>query len=762
MGAALRALFALATMAGVLIGVSDRAGASRTVTASQWQAGYIISDAQFYNATTMNATQVQAFLNSMYTGCSTGYTCMRDYTMTVPTRAAETGLCNGITASPKQTAAQVIAQVAVSCGVNPQSLLVLIQKESGLLTSWTPDYAQVTGYGCPDSTGCNAQYYGFFNQVYLAARQFKLYRLYPDNYGYVAGRSNYILYNPNSSCGGTNVFILNQATAGLYDYTPYQPNAAALANLGGTGDNCSTYGNRNFWYFFNNWFGPTQAGNLVRSADSQTVYYSYGSYKYPIDSVATLNSLPPAFGAVLVADPTYLSQLTTGPTMGRMIRGPDGSIYFFDARIALHVPSCAMVAAYGYTCPNTIPMPAYQISQFYPGPALTQVYVTSSGRRYLITAGTRREVLDDQSLTAMNVPLRSVTLTDSAISALPLAVPVVRSDVAIQNRADASLSLNSMSALFPISASLYAQTPLSTNLPIAGQLDPASLALLTAGLPLTGFAVDPAGNGYVLTASGKDALPSATGWGVTFSAWPSDLLAAVPTEATASTPPLVKQASAATTYAVGQGARYPIASWGVATAITGSSNPPVVTMLDEEIAAVPTGPHPLLVPGTLVKSATDPSIYLVDGLTNRIHLQSFATATSLGLPSYAIVDSGLLGSYATAPGWVSPAVTCNGTNYLAYGGALRSIDATLQSYYALSFTPLDPLTCRALPPVGAALTTPVYLRAATATVYQLANGQRRPIANWAAMRAANGGRVPPITVFAAGQLDSVPIGPVIG
>jgi hypothetical protein len=51
------------------------------------------------------------------------------------------------------------------------------------------------------------------------------------------------------------VFIENQATAGLYNYTPYTPNDAALNNMYGTGDACSSYGNRNFWRIYTDWFG---------------------------------------------------------------------------------------------------------------------------------------------------------------------------------------------------------------------------------------------------------------------------------------------------------------------------------------------------------------------------------------------------------------------------------------------------------------------------------------------------------------------------
>ena len=42
------------------------------------------------------------------------------------------------------------------------------------------------------------------------------------------GRTNYIQYNPDAACGGSWVYIENQATASLYNYTPYQPNQRGL------------------------------------------------------------------------------------------------------------------------------------------------------------------------------------------------------------------------------------------------------------------------------------------------------------------------------------------------------------------------------------------------------------------------------------------------------------------------------------------------------------------------------------------------------
>lgn len=99
-------------------------------------------------------------------------------------------------------------------------------------------------------------------QVWMAARQYRVYRqssTFQANGWYKVGKNNQIQYNPNASCGKQTVFIENQATQGLYYYTPYVPNAAALANLNGTGDSCSAYGNRNFWRLFWQWFGDPHA-----------------------------------------------------------------------------------------------------------------------------------------------------------------------------------------------------------------------------------------------------------------------------------------------------------------------------------------------------------------------------------------------------------------------------------------------------------------------------------------------------------------------
>lgn len=254
------------------------------LSGSQFNAANIIDNSVFFSANTMNAGDIQNFLNSKVPNCDTNgtqpsshgnytraqwgamngnpapYTCLKSFTQGVPSKAAD-AYCGGSINGATKTAAQIIFDVSQACNINPKVLLVLLQKEQSLITDdwpWAIQYRSATGYGCPDTAPCDAEYYGFFNQVYNAARQFQRYVKQPQNFNFAAGRTSNIQYNPNAGCGSSPVGIQNGSTAALYNYTPYQPNAAALANLYGTGDGCSAYGNRNFWRLFNDWFGSTQ------------------------------------------------------------------------------------------------------------------------------------------------------------------------------------------------------------------------------------------------------------------------------------------------------------------------------------------------------------------------------------------------------------------------------------------------------------------------------------------------------------------------
>ena len=261
---------------GTLVSEATTTESASAATAAGFDPGNIISDANFYNGSAMSGSSVQSFLNSVAANCkqqSGGPVCLKNFTQNVSTIKAVSGRCSAI-AGGNKSAATIIAQVGAACGVSQKALIVLLEKEQGIIATSRPTnwmYQHATGFACPDTAPCDPAYRGFAQQVYAAALQFKRYQASPTSWAYQAGRNNAILYNPNAACGRKTVYIKNQATAGLYIYTPYTPNTAAMSNLYGSGDSCSAYGNRNFWRMYTDWFGsPTGGSSPIGSLDSLT------------------------------------------------------------------------------------------------------------------------------------------------------------------------------------------------------------------------------------------------------------------------------------------------------------------------------------------------------------------------------------------------------------------------------------------------------------------------------------------------------------
>ncbi|GAB3119326.1 hypothetical protein [Glaciibacter psychrotolerans] len=222
--------------------------------------GLIISDYDFYNPYAMTQADIQAFLRGQNCRPKDGSLCLTDYRQTTTTQPAQgDGHCAAYRGARHESASRIIAKVAAACTISPRVLLVLLQKEQSLLTRPSASgYLRATGYGCPDTADCDTTYFGFFNQLYNAAWQFRQYTEHPDR-AYAIGTVT-VGFHPNATCGSAPVTIRNQATANLYNYTPYQPNAAVLASAGSDGDGCSTFGNLNFWTFYTAWFGPSVEG----------------------------------------------------------------------------------------------------------------------------------------------------------------------------------------------------------------------------------------------------------------------------------------------------------------------------------------------------------------------------------------------------------------------------------------------------------------------------------------------------------------------
>lgn len=274
-------LFVIAAVIGTtnIVNSSPQALAA---DATLFDPGYIISDANFYDPSAMSEQEIQQFLDSQIGSCS-NTNCLNILRVDTTSRVADP-MCSAYVGALQEPAARVIFKVQQSCGISAKVLLVTLQKEQSLITNQSPSSGRLDramGFACPDNPSqpgwCDPTYGGLYNQLYWAARQFV-------RYSNPAGTSNYftwypvgsvsnIRFNPNTACGASAVLIRSQATAALYYYTPYTPNSAALANLYGVGDSCSSYGNRNFWRLYSDWFGSTTIGP---SEYIDQVHASYG------------------------------------------------------------------------------------------------------------------------------------------------------------------------------------------------------------------------------------------------------------------------------------------------------------------------------------------------------------------------------------------------------------------------------------------------------------------------------------------------------
>jgi hypothetical protein len=273
----------------LIIGASFALPKQAHAAPAGWNAGNIISDSVFTSSTSMSSSQIQEFLNSKVVTCDTYGEQLSEFggpdlNGDGKVQRWEWGKANynqttfpclkDVRVADGRSAAQVIYDTSVKYGISPKVLIVLLQKEQGLVTDTWPlsiQYRSATGYGCPDTAPCNADYYWLDNQLDWSAKMFRaIMNATPTWYTpYLVG-NNYVQYNPDDSCGGSTVYIANRATQALYNYTPYQPNDAALNAPMGATVSCGAYGNLNFYRYYTQWFGPTQGGDAV-SYDLQLV-----------------------------------------------------------------------------------------------------------------------------------------------------------------------------------------------------------------------------------------------------------------------------------------------------------------------------------------------------------------------------------------------------------------------------------------------------------------------------------------------------------
>lgn len=310
-----------------------------------------------------------------------------------------------------RTAAELVWDSAQSSGLNPQVILVTLNKEQGLITGdfsgdrlqRSLDYAM--GFGCPDSGGCGDTYKGFYHQLFgglddTATRYLGATKSLMRSFSTPGGRGPFYNGGPakvgdtivlGNTLGGypgveaqQTVTIKNNATAALYRYTPHVFN-----------------GNYNFFRYFKEWFGYSN-GSLLKTKGSKNLYAVENGVLYTIPPlVAQLRGLDASSARTVSTKviKSYKTVKTYGATDNTIV-SVSGKYYVF-VNNQMHPASTFVLGQRGLNSATAITISETDAKDFEKGSVLTPsdgsvirgkknpaVYLVENGTLKLFTAET--------------------------------------------------------------------------------------------------------------------------------------------------------------------------------------------------------------------------------------------------------------------------------------------------------------------------------------------------------------------------------------
>jgi hypothetical protein len=313
---------------------------------------YIISDAEIFNYNAMDASDIQNFLQSKGSYLAA-------YTVTNP----NTGLC--------ETAAQAIYDVCQTNKISPRFVLVLLQKEQGLIENPSPSQANLdwaTGYGCPDTGGCNPRWQGFWKQINSATLQFYDYMVNPFEYSYKIGNT----YTFQNTCTAYDnqpssmVTPYNLATAALYNYTPHVFN-----------------GNYNFYVLWQKYFARNYPdGSLLQIKGDKTVWLIEDGKKRAFSSISVLASRFDV-NQIIQVENADMDKFGLGTPIKfpnySLIRSPRGTVYLLVDDQKRGFASRAVFKTFGYNPAEVIAAGWDDINSYADGAPLTATSTYPTG-----------------------------------------------------------------------------------------------------------------------------------------------------------------------------------------------------------------------------------------------------------------------------------------------------------------------------------------------------------------------------------------------
>lgn len=737
---------------------------------SFFRPGNIISNEVFFDSATMTSQQVDTFFRSKVGSCQDGSTCLKDFRQSTTDRAAD-DYCSAYLGAVNESASEIVAKVAVSCAINPQVLIVMLQKEQGLVTDRAPgtgQFLKAMGQGCPDTAACDSKYLGFFNQVYGAARQMQIYSENRYFTYYQPGKTWNVRYDTEVSCGTSPVYIENQATANLYYYTPYQPNAASLRAGYGEGDGCSSYGNRNFYNYFTDWFGSTQVARLtlVKLATDATVWMINNGRRWHVANGEDYGELARIFGAASIVPGSYITAAQYSGDTGAILRDAiSGEISLLQEGQRHRLVSCEAVADMGGSCAAPVDVAPGLINRAPAGSAVGDFFRVRGGDAWgrfedgrevmpLYNVAAARAMVGDVRSTPYAPYLNSDVYAASPKKSLRFApAQLVRSSdnpqvyltldfdkivrvpswdsVADYNRGPGDLAVVPASGLSGYTA--------------AGTVSPLLACAQTTYLPAEGWLTrisDPSRTGVTPMTGSNDTCAQ-------FSVRPGAIAGDV----------AVKTADDAEVAVIEGGALRPALTWSALLAHNGGAAPTVTTLSGGIRTSLPAGAP--IVTGLVVKSTSSPELSW--GGDKRLSwIPTVGLAQDLGIVlDYRTVpdaQAATLSKGAPMTSWIRCA------DVLYFGAEKRLWPVSANAARGFVPTDLEAGACGALSRESTTALGVVATKVAgAADVFIARDGALRRVTSWSALVALNGGTAPRVFTISREAAAAMPNGaPISG
>ncbi len=317
---------------------------------AEFNAEYIISDAELQDYTNWTTSDIQRFLDSK-----------GSYLSTLQTQDA-----NGVIKS----AAEIIHDAAAEYQINPKYILVTLQKEQSLITDDSPTQKQLdwaAGYGVCDSCSMDdprmQKFRGFGKQVDNAAG---IMRWYYNN----TDRAIVKKKDAQITIDDMNLVPQSWATAFLYTYTPH------------------IHGNKNFWRIWSTWFEQVYPdGTLFKSASSGDYWILQDGKRRHFKNMTALITRSNPKLAISIAD-IDLSNYPEGSEISfpnfSILKSSTG-VYLVDYDRLRPFASADVVQKIGFNPDEIIDVSDVDLANYTMGPVITASSTAPQGVVYEIT-----------------------------------------------------------------------------------------------------------------------------------------------------------------------------------------------------------------------------------------------------------------------------------------------------------------------------------------------------------------------------------------